>query len=128
MEHPAKPSAAIRRRPRWSSTVTRLLDRVVGLEQQCLRNGDPEDFSRLEVDDQLELRWPLDGEIARLRTFQDLVHECRRAPMDLVDVRAIRHEAAGAWELTKAVQRGQALLRGQCHYFGLAALDDQRVA
>jgi hypothetical protein len=43
----------------------RLLDDLIRLEEQRLRNRQPECLGRLEVDDKLELRGLLDGEIGR---------------------------------------------------------------
>src|SRR2546427_198609 len=58
IEHPAKPTAARRSWPRWSST---LLDHLVRPEQEGLRNGQPNGFGRLEIDHQLELGGLLHG-------------------------------------------------------------------
>jgi hypothetical protein len=53
--------------PRWSSTA--LLDDLIRLQQDRLRDRQPERLGGLEVDDQLELLWLLDGEVAGLGTF-----------------------------------------------------------
>jgi hypothetical protein len=49
----------------------------------------------LEVDHQLELRRVLDGQVNGLSLFQDLVHERRRAPLQIEKVCAIRDETTG---------------------------------
>src|SRR6266849_6355239 len=48
------------------SSVIRLPNHLVRADQQRLWNRQPERFSSLEVDDQLELRRLLDGQIGRL--------------------------------------------------------------
>src|SRR6266705_2703542 len=60
---PAKPSAARRSWPRWSST--RLLDDVIRPQQQRLRDGEPKRLRGLEVDDQLGLHRLLHRQLRR---------------------------------------------------------------
>ena len=55
---------------------------------------DPECLSRLEVEDQLELRGLLYWQVARLCTFQDLVDKDSGAPEHLVNIRGIGNEAS----------------------------------
>ena len=49
----------------------KLLDHLVGAHKDCFGDGDPEGFRSLEVHDQLEPRWALDGEVGALRTTQN---------------------------------------------------------
>src|SRR4030095_7418895 len=81
IEHPAKPSAATRSRPRGSSTA--LLDHLVRPQQHRLRDREPERLGRLGVDDQLEFSRLLHGEVSRLRALQDLVYVGRGAPIQI---------------------------------------------
>ena len=59
-----------------------LLDNLVCLQQEGLRNRDAESLGSLEVDHQLELRRLLDGEIGGLGPLEDLVQSrpCRSRP------------------------------------------------
>ena len=47
---------------------------LIRAQQQRRRDGEAEGFRGLEVDDELELRRLLDGEVAWLRALEDLVH------------------------------------------------------
>src|SRR5262245_24123630 len=76
METVANQTAARRSWPRWSST---LFDRLVGPQQNGLRDRQPERLRRLEVDHQLELGGLFDGEIGGLGALQDFVHVAGRA-------------------------------------------------
>src|SRR6266566_696247 len=51
----------------------RSLDDLVGTGQHGLRNRQPDRLGGFEIDDQLELRRLLHGQVSRFRTFQDLV-------------------------------------------------------
>ena len=64
-----------------------LFDHLVCLEEDRLRNREPQRLGRFEVDDQLELRGLLDGEIGGLGAFQNLVHVGGGAPEALGDIR-----------------------------------------
>jgi hypothetical protein len=48
-------------------------DHLVGTREQRLRDGKAERLCGFQIDDKLELGWLLDGEIAGLRTMQNLV-------------------------------------------------------
>src|SRR5215510_5348603 len=54
--------------------ATALFNDLIRPQQQRRRDGEAERFGGLEVDDELELRWLLDGKTSRLRALQDLVH------------------------------------------------------
>ena len=47
------------------------LDHLVGEREQPVRNLEAERLRRLEIDDQFELRWLLNGKIGGLFTFKD---------------------------------------------------------
>src|SRR4030095_10685031 len=77
MEHVAKPTAARRSWPRWSSA--RSLDELVGPPQHRRRAREHKPRRRLEVYHQLDLGRLLDGEVGRLRSLEDLVDVGSRA-------------------------------------------------
>jgi hypothetical protein len=53
------------------------LDHLVGAQQQFLGNRDAECFSRTVIYDEFKLRRPLDREITRLCSLENLVNEQR---------------------------------------------------
>src|SRR5258706_4068255 len=53
------------------------LDHLVGERAQLVGNGQAERLRSLEVDDQLELDWRLDGKLARLRVLKDAAPQSR---------------------------------------------------
>src|SRR5882724_2866496 len=78
--------------------------------QQRLRDVQAERLRGLEVDDQLKLRRLLDGQVARLGALEDLVDEDRRAPPDIVDIRAVGDQPAGLDVLPVRIHRGEPAL------------------
>src|SRR5207245_4028689 len=92
IEHPAKPSAARRSWPRWSST---LLDDLVGSHEYGLRDRQTKRLRGLEIDDQFELGWLLHRKIRRLRAPEDLVHISGRTPEQVQVIRSVGHETTG---------------------------------
>src|SRR5437867_3188637 len=93
---PAKPSAALRSRPRWSST---LLDHVVRPHQDRLRDRQAEGLRGLQIYHELEFRRLLDGEVGRLRALEDLVHVGGGAPEEIGKAHTVGHEPPGLHEL-----------------------------
>src|SRR5262249_10594257 len=65
------------------------------------------------VDDQLELRRLLHGQVGRLGTFQDLIDVGRGATEVVTDVDAVAHEAAGLRIFSRAVHGRQTALGGE---------------
>src|SRR5947208_1322373 len=51
----------------------RSLDHFVRLQDQLLRNGQPDRLRGLQVDDELDLRSLFDGQVAGFRALEDLV-------------------------------------------------------
>src|SRR5262245_9622239 len=72
-----------------------LFDDPVCPPEHRRRDGQPESFSSLEVDDQLELGGLFDRNVSGLGASENLVDEgCRPAP-DVVQVWAVTHQPAG---------------------------------
>src|SRR5262245_31289894 len=67
-------------------------------------------LGRLEIDDELELRRLLDRNIARLGTFQNLVHIRGGAPVQVGNVHAVRHEPPSFYKIALVVHDGEPLL------------------
>src|SRR5713226_569239 len=63
-----------------------LLDDLIRPQQQRSRDRQAEGLRRLEVDDQLEPRRLLDGEVSRPRALENLVHIESGPPEDLIHV------------------------------------------
>ena len=62
------------------SATTCSFDHLVGALLEMQRHVKAECLGGLEVDNQLELGWGLDGKLARLRAPQDAINIDRRAP------------------------------------------------
>src|SRR4029077_3842563 len=69
-------------------------DHLVGAEDQRLRKTNTECICCLEIKDQLELRWLLDGKVGRLCSFEYFVDVDRCAAEKIGHVLAIRHQRA----------------------------------
>ncbi len=63
-----------------------LLDHLVRPDQQRLRNRQAEGLRGLEVDDQLERRRLLHGDITGLRALYDASNVARRFPNNELDI------------------------------------------
>src|SRR5262249_23760354 len=81
--------------PRPRLTNWGLLNDLIGLAEQRLRDRQPERLRGLEVDDQLESRWLLDGQVAGFGALENLVHVGCSAPRQIGRIRSIGHEAPG---------------------------------
>jgi len=78
-----------------------LFDHFVRADHEGQRHVDAERFGGFEVDDQLESRRLLDGEIGGFGALEDLVYIHRAASKQVVDVRAIGEETAAATRLLR---------------------------
>src|SRR5215831_4582539 len=58
----------------------RLLDHLIRPRQRRRRDRQAESLGGLEVDDQLELGWLLDGQVSGLRALEDPIHEVGGVP------------------------------------------------
>src|SRR5215471_2294234 len=89
--YPQRPGRASRAPVRCSVMLgsrPSLLNNLIGPQQQRLRDGEAKRLGGLEIDNQLELGGLLDGEIGRLRAFQNLVHVDRRATKHVAEIGA----------------------------------------
>src|SRR5713101_4005688 len=111
---------------RWSVTsCTRLLSssarkaakhehsasHLIHLQEHRLRNLEPECLRGLHVDDELELRWLLDGQVRGLGALEDLVAVDGGAPTQVRKARAVGHEPPCLHILLQLVHRWQPTLR-----------------
>src|SRR5258706_13472358 len=71
-----------------------LFDHLIRPEQERFRDGQAEGLGGLEIDDQLELRGLLHGEIGGLGPLEDLVHEVGGALVHPWIARPEGHQAA----------------------------------
>src|SRR5207249_9593141 len=91
-KHPAKPTAARRSWPRWSSMV--LFDDSVRPSEDGLRNRQPQGLGGLQVDDQVELRRLLDREVCWIGALENLVDVDRCPAAGVSEARGVVHESA----------------------------------
>src|SRR5438094_1074538 len=75
----------------WTANAD-LFDDLIRPQQQRLWNRQPKSLRGLEVDDEFELGWLLDGKVGGLRALEDLVHIDRRTSIEVTILRPIRHE------------------------------------
>jgi Histidine kinase-, DNA gyrase B-, and HSP90-like ATPase len=94
--------------PRADSS--RSFDHRVCTQQDCFGDGDPEGFGNLEVHDQLEPRWALDGEVGRLGAAQNPTDVNAATTKHIRKVRPIGDETTRVHVRPVKVHRGQASL------------------
>src|SRR5712692_661185 len=87
-----------------------LLNDLIRPLQERFRDGQPERLGRLEVDDQVNLRRLLHGDVGRLGALEDLVHDARRAPVQGDEAALIGHEAPSLRERSVSVYRREVAL------------------
>jgi hypothetical protein len=58
----------------------RFFDHLVGAQQNRRRDFDADGLGGLQIDDQLELGWPLDRQVGRYGPFGQLIHVVGSAP------------------------------------------------
>jgi hypothetical protein len=89
-----------------SQQCTSSLDHLVGAREHRWRHFQTKRLGGLDVDNQLELRRLLNGEIAGLGAFENLVHVGGGAPNLINKVRSIGYEASGIDILPQCVGAG----------------------
>src|SRR5712691_8034086 len=77
-----------------SCSFTSSLNDSIRAQQYGLRDREAEGPGRLQIDDELELRGVLDGNVRRTRALDDLVDEPRRLASDLALVGRVAGQAA----------------------------------
>ena len=77
-----------------------LFNQLVGAGEKRVRHLEAQRFGGREIDDELELGWLLDREIAGLRTTQNLVDVVCRAPEPFRVAWSVGHERAGFDKIT----------------------------
>jgi hypothetical protein len=75
------------------------LDDVIRLQQERLRDGQPERLRGPRIDDQLKLRGLFDREVGGLRALEDSYDVGRGTAIHLAQIRPIRENAAGFGKL-----------------------------
>src|SRR5688572_4361602 len=70
------------------------LDHPIGPRQHIRRYRKTDLLGGLQIYDQLELSWLLHRKVSGFDAFKDLVHVCSGAPIQVGEIRPIRHEAA----------------------------------
>src|SRR5215471_3743254 len=68
-------------------------DDLIGLEEERRGDGQAQFLCGLQVDDQLEFRGPLNGQVGRRGAVQDLHHQTGCLPVKVGQVWPIGHEA-----------------------------------
>src|SRR5712691_2020429 len=103
----------IRRSSRRSTAVRssrllcgRSLNHFIRTCQNRRRQRQAEGLGGLHVDDQLELRWLLDWQVAWLRSFENLVHVCGGVPVHRGEIRRVGDESAGRHVVPVMEHRG----------------------
>src|SRR5262249_37958096 len=87
------------------------LDDLVGSGQDRLRDRQAERLGRLQVDGQIESRWPLHWQVPGFSPLKDLAYKPRSPTIDVLYVRPVRDEAAATHKLLPLVNGGHAMIR-----------------
>src|ERR1051325_4630983 len=104
-----------------------LFDNPIRPEQQRRRDGEAERLGGLEVDDELELRRLLDGEISGLCAFENFSNVTGDAVQLIEKVRAIRHQAASLHMQSIRIYGRQSTLDSEVRN-PLSLVDEHRIA
>src|SRR5215470_14193497 len=78
---------------RCSNVKPKLLNNLVGSQQDCRRQIDTDRFGGLQIDDHLELGGLLDRQIGGLGATSDPINELSNAPEERRDARAVAQQA-----------------------------------
>ena len=91
----------------------RLFDDLIRPSQHQLRDREAQSFCGFEIDDQLELRWLLDGEIGGLGTLENLIDEDGDSAELFRLVHPVRHEQPDVDVRLSAADVRQVMFQGQ---------------
>jgi hypothetical protein len=89
-----KPTMPTSQCGRQSSWFTSSADHLVRLEEERRRDGEAQGLGGLEVDDQLERRGLLHGQVGGRSAFEDFVHVRGGTPIQVRTVRAVGHQGS----------------------------------
>jgi hypothetical protein len=96
-----------------SRSFASLINHLIRPRQQRCRNCKAEGLGGLHVDDQLEFRRLLNGQVAGPGTLDDLIHVGRGAPIEIGNIWPVRREAAGVDIDLERVDGREPVPRGQ---------------
>ena len=119
MPLPARQARVRGRRRTREHVVNTSFENLVSAQPKRLRDGEAQRLRCLHVQDEPVLGRLLDGELGRLGALEDLVHVDGGPSKEIVQVWAIRHQAAGRDRLSKIAHQRQTILQPE--------LGDQRV-
>src|SRR5262249_15263389 len=88
-------------------TLRILLDHLVGAQEECLWDLQPQCFGDFQVHKEFELGWLLNWDFARLSRVQNLVTEVARTPPQARKVCSIGHKPARLDVVSVTVDRRQ---------------------
>src|SRR4029453_11262127 len=89
------------------------LDHFIRPREKFRRECQTDLFRSLHVDQKLKLRRLLHRQISRFGAFQDLVHVNSRAPIEVFEVRPVRHETSLIDKLLLEVNSRQPVFGGK---------------
>src|SRR5262245_57599315 len=92
-----------------------LLDHLIRSYQHIRRNRQADLLCRLEVDDELELRRLLHGQVGGLGAFQNLVDENGGSPEKFGLVGSVRHQATALSKISPSPYRRQPMFSCQAY-------------
>src|SRR5262252_9841917 len=95
--------------------IAPLLDHLVGAGEERSRYVDAKCLRGLEIDNKVELARLIEGNVARLRTLEDLVDFIGGVGKYVREIDGIGHESADFDGLTKGIDRGRPMLLGKFH-------------
>src|SRR5215831_12558945 len=104
-------SSSFKRRSRVIGAAS--FDHLVSAREQCRGNFETERSRSLEIDDEFDLRWLLDGQIGGLCTLQNFIHVGRCATVLVGDIWSVAYEPAIFDMLAITINRRQAFYCGQ---------------
>src|SRR5262245_47314567 len=107
-----KPAVSNRSKP------NSLFDHLIGADQHRCGKLDAEPLGGLEVDDEFEFDGPLDREIGWRGALQDLIHESRRARIEVRKIHSVVHQRAGFRLRLEPDHRQAVLQRELSHLLG----------
>src|SRR5262249_11269014 len=105
----------------------RLLDHLIGQQEQGWRDHDSQRLGGLEVDHQLKFGRLLYREIGRLRTLENLVHTDGGAAIVLGDGWSIGHQPPSLYHLSPVIHRRQTVFGSEVRRLSAQPWEQQRV-